>query len=54
MPVFADTGTWFAASVPSDPDHDKAADLLSNNTEPLVLSDFVMAKLLTLFRAAAR
>lgn len=51
MPVFVDTGAWFAASVPSDPDHGAAAVFLSTNNEPLFLSDFIMSELLTLFRA---
>lgn len=51
MAVFVDTGAWFAASVPSDPDHAAAAAYLSQNNDPLIFSDFIYGELLTLFRA---
>jgi predicted nucleic acid-binding protein len=51
MGIFVDTGAWFAAAVPSDPDHSAAATFLAKNSEPLILSDFVYGELLTLFRA---
>jgi predicted nucleic acid-binding protein len=51
MAIFVDTGAWFAAAVPSDPDHAVAASFLAKNTESLILSDFIYGELLTLFRA---
>lgn len=51
MAIFVDTGAWFAAAVPSDPDHAAAAAFLATNIEPLILSDFVYGELLNLFRA---
>jgi predicted nucleic acid-binding protein len=49
--IFVDTGAWFAASVPTDSDHHAAARFLAQNTQPLLLSDFIYGELLTLFRA---
>jgi predicted nucleic acid-binding protein len=51
MAIFVDTGAWYAAAVPSDPDHRVAAEFLANNTKALILSDFIYAELLNLFRA---
>lgn len=51
MAIFVDTGGWFAASVPSDPDHAAASAFLRSNSERLVTSDFIYDELLTLFRA---
>jgi uncharacterized protein len=49
--VFVDTGAWFAASVPNDPDHAPAVAFLRANSERLVTSDFIYDELLTLFRS---
>jgi predicted nucleic acid-binding protein len=49
--IFVDTGAWYAASVPSDPDHAAASSFLRSNSERLVTSDYVYDELLTLFRA---
>ena len=46
-----DTGAWYAASVPNDPDHAAAAAFMRSNSERLVTSDYVYSELLTLFRA---
>lgn len=46
-----DTGGWYAASVPSDPDHVAADAFLRSNREKLVTSDYIYAELLSLFRA---
>lgn len=54
MAVFVDTGAWFAAAVPTDPDHITAMQFLRNEPEPLVTSDLVFVELLTLFRARGR
>ncbi len=48
--IFADTGAWFAAFVPNDPDHPAASDWLSQNTEVLVTTDYVLDELLTLLK----
>jgi predicted nucleic acid-binding protein len=48
--IFVDTGAWFASFVPNDPDH-RAADVwLSQNTTPLVTTDYVLDELLTLLK----
>ena len=51
MAVFVDTGAWFAASVPSDPDHAAAVAFMRSNGERLVTSDYIYNELLTLFRS---
>ena len=51
MAIFVDTGAWFAASVPSDPDHLIAAEFMRSNTERLISSDYIYDELLTLFRS---
>ncbi len=48
--IFVDTGAWFAAFVPNDPDHRAADTWLSQNTEPLVTTDYVVDELLTLLK----
>ena len=47
--VFVDTWPWFALSVASDPDHDRAKQFVAENLESLVTSDYVVDELLTLF-----
>lgn len=49
--VFVDTGAWFAAVVPSDPNHPAAARWLADNAEPLLTTDYVVDETLTLLRA---
>jgi predicted nucleic acid-binding protein len=49
--IFVDTGAWFAAAVPSDPDHLAASRWLVANTEPLLTTDYVVDETLTLLRA---
>lgn len=46
--IFVDTGAWFAAFVPNDPDHAAAARWLRQNREPLVTTDSVIDEVLTL------
>lgn len=46
--IFVDTGAWFAAFVPNDPDHAAAVRWLRQNREPLVTTDYVIDELLTL------
>lgn len=49
--VFVDTSAWFAAVVPSDPNHPHAANWLATNSEVLVTTDYVVDEILTLLRA---
>jgi predicted nucleic acid-binding protein len=49
--IFVDTGAWFAAAVPSDPEHPAASRWLAANTEPLLTTDYVVNETLTLLRA---
>jgi uncharacterized protein len=49
--IFVDTGAWFAASVPNDPDHAAATSFMRSNFERLVTSDYIYNELLTLFRS---
>jgi uncharacterized protein len=46
--VFVDTGAWFAAFVPTDRDHARAAQWLRQNGRPMVTTDYVLDELLTL------
>jgi len=48
--IFVDTGAWFAAFVPSDPDHRAADAWLDANTQPLLTTDFILDELLTLLK----
>jgi predicted nucleic acid-binding protein len=48
--IFVDTGAWFAAFVPNDPDHPAADAWLATNVEPLVTTDYVIDELLTLLK----
>ncbi len=48
--IFVDTGAWFAAFVPNDPDHAAADVWLTKNTAPLVTTDYVLDELLTLLK----
>jgi predicted nucleic acid-binding protein len=48
--VFVDTGAWFAAFVPNDPDHAAADAWLAQNRELLVTTDYVLDELLTLLK----
>jgi predicted nucleic acid-binding protein len=46
--IFVDTGIWYAANVPEDPDHVAARELLLGATSDLVTTDYVVDELLTL------
>ena len=50
MPIFVDTGAWFARFVPTDPDHAVAREWFERNAQPLVTTDYVIDELLTLFK----
>ena len=47
--LFVDTGAWFALSVASDPDHERAKAVVAENDAPLITTDYVVDELLTLF-----
>jgi predicted nucleic acid-binding protein len=49
--IFVDTGAWFAAAVPSDPEHAAASRWLAGNAETLLTTDYVVDETLTLLRA---
>ena len=48
--IFVDTGAWYASLVPSDPDHVRAVQWLSENYSPLLTTDYVIDETLTLLR----
>jgi predicted nucleic acid-binding protein len=49
--IFVDTGAWFASVVPLDRDHAAATRWLSQNTQPLVTTDYIVDETLTLLKA---
>ena len=49
--VFVDTSAWFASVVPSDRDHAAATRWLSQNTQPLITTDYIVDETLTLLKA---
>jgi predicted nucleic acid-binding protein len=49
--VFVDTSAWFAAVVPSDPNHTRAANWLATNSEVLITTDYIIDETLTLLLA---
>ena len=50
--IFVDTGAWFASVVPSDRDHAAATRWLSQNTQPLFTTDYIVGdETLTLLKA---
>ena len=49
--IFVDTGAWFASVVPSDRDHTAASRWLSQNTQPLITTDYIVDETLTLLKA---
>jgi len=48
--VFVDTSAWFASVVPSDRDHAAATRWLSQNTQPLITTDYIVDETLTLLK----
>lgn len=48
--ILVDTGAWYASVVPTDPDHQAAADWLASNREPLLTTDFILDEVLTLLK----
>lgn len=49
--MFVDTGGWYAAYVPGDPNHAAVRPLVDQATVRLVTTDFVLAESLNLLRA---
>ncbi|UBF26466.1 PIN domain-containing protein [Kovacikia minuta CCNUW1] len=49
--IFVDTSAWFASIVPSDTDYQVASTWVSQNTQPLLTTDYVIDETLTLLRA---
>jgi predicted nucleic acid-binding protein len=50
IPIFVDTGAWFARFVPSDSDHPAAREWFETNAFPLLTTDYVLDELLTLLK----
>jgi predicted nucleic acid-binding protein len=50
MPVFVDTGGWFAYFVRRDADPMAAVDWMRQNRQPLVTTDYVLDELFTLLK----
>jgi len=50
MPVFVDTGGWFAYFVRRDSDHPAAVQWMKTNRLPLLTTDFVLDELSTLLK----
>lgn len=50
MPVFVDTGAWFAYFVRRDADHSAAVQWMKANRLPLLTTDFVLDELFTLLK----
>ena len=48
--IFADTGAWFASVFPSDSNYSKAVLWLTENTETLLTTDYIIDETLTLLR----
>lgn len=48
--IFVDTGAWFAAFVPNDPDYPAANQWLDANNESLITTDYVIDELFTLLK----
>jgi predicted nucleic acid-binding protein len=51
MSVFVDTGPWYASIVPGDPRHANLMAWHRTNNQPLVTTDYVIDKTLTLLRS---
>ncbi len=49
--VFVDTGAWFAAVTPTDPNHALVSSWVATNDSPLLTTDYVVDETLTLLRA---
>ncbi|MBD6618970.1 type II toxin-antitoxin system VapC family toxin [Komarekiella sp. 'clone 1'] len=48
--IFVDTSAWFASIVPSDTEHQAASSWVSQNTKPLLTTDYIIDETLILLR----
>lgn len=48
MPVFVDTGAWFASIIAEDAEHQRAVGWLSQNRQPLLTTDYIVDEVITL------
>jgi predicted nucleic acid-binding protein len=51
LPVFVDTGGWFALYIAAGPDHAAACRWMAGHRGPLLTTDYVIDETLTLMRA---
>ena len=49
--IYADSGGWFALFVPDDKNHDAAVQWHTQNTRPLLTTDYIVDETLTLMKA---
>jgi predicted nucleic acid-binding protein len=49
--IFVDTGAWFALVVPTDPNHSRVVEWMTNFHEALFTTDYVVDETLTLLKA---
>lgn len=49
--IFVDPSAWFASIVPSDSDHKAAVTWVAQNTQTLLITDYVVDETLTLLRS---
>jgi len=49
--ILVDTGAWFAAFIPEDPDYPAGSAWLESNEQPLITTDYIIDETLTLMRA---
>jgi uncharacterized protein len=49
--IFVDSSGWFASVVPSEIDYPAASRWMSQNTEPLLTTDYLVDETLTLLRS---
>jgi predicted nucleic acid-binding protein len=49
--IFVDTSAWFAAYVPTDPQHQAVSRRLRSETGPVITTDFVVDETMTLLLA---
>jgi predicted nucleic acid-binding protein len=52
--IFVDSGAWFARFVPDDPQHGRITAWFSQNSQPLVTTDYCIDETLTLLVVRGR
>jgi len=52
--IFVDTSAWFAYAIPDDEHHEDAVRWVRQNRLPLVTTDYIIDKTLTLLQARAQ